>query len=99
MKRYLASLVIFIFPSFSVGDVRITHFDFSDLLGWSSDNHDLALDVFKETCPDLKAPDWSSLCAIAQNTDASREFLKFSLNRFTYLRATRRSLRVILNQR
>jgi membrane-bound lytic murein transglycosylase A len=76
MKRYLASLVIFIFPSFSVGDVRITHFDFSDLLGWSSDNHDLALDVFKETCPDLKAPDWSSLCAIAQNTDASREFFE-----------------------
>jgi len=99
MKRYLASLFIFIFPSFSLGDVRITHLDFSDLLGWSSDNHDLALDVFKETCLDLKAPDWSSLCAIAQNTDASREFFEIFFNRFTYLRATRRSLRVILNQR
>ena len=71
MKRYLASLFIFVFPNLALGDVRITHFDFSDLLGWSPDNHDLALDVFKETCADLKAPGWSSLCAIAQNTVAS----------------------------
>lgn len=39
---------------------------FSDLKGWSEDNHSAALSVFLKTCPDLKDQNWSTLCAVAQ---------------------------------
>lgn len=39
---------------------------FSDLDGWSADDHGAALQVYLETCPDMQEPDWNSLCALAQ---------------------------------
>ncbi len=43
-----------------------TVLDFSQLDGWAADDHSAALRVFLTTCPDMKDPDWSSLCAVAQ---------------------------------
>ena len=40
--------------------------DFSQLDGWATDDHAAALRVFLNTCQDMKDPDWSSLCAVAQ---------------------------------
>ncbi|HEY9022565.1 murein transglycosylase A [Seohaeicola sp. SP36] len=40
--------------------------DFSQLNGWADDDHAAALRVFLNTCADMKDPDWSSLCAVAQ---------------------------------
>lgn len=40
--------------------------DFSQLNGWPDDDHAAALRVFLTTCADMKDPDWSSLCAVAQ---------------------------------
>ncbi|QBF29605.1 murein transglycosylase A [Thalassococcus sp. S3] len=40
---------------------------FDELDGWSDDDHNAALDTFLNTCTDMDDPDWSSLCAVAQN--------------------------------
>jgi membrane-bound lytic murein transglycosylase A len=40
--------------------------DFSQLDGWAADDHAAALRTFLNTCADMKDPDWSSLCAVAQ---------------------------------
>ncbi len=50
----------------------VTILEFEDLDGWAADDHDAALDVFLETCPDLRDPDWSSLCAAAQHQVAQK---------------------------
>ena len=46
-------------PSFRV-------LSFNELIGWERDNHKEALSVFLETCPDMGAPQWQSICALAQ---------------------------------
>lgn len=42
--------------------------DWSDLDGWSEDDHRAVLDVFLETCPNLEVQEWSSVCALAAGT-------------------------------
>lgn len=49
---------------------------FSDLKGWESDDHQAALDVFRETCADLKDPDWASLCALAGQQSSPKAFFE-----------------------
>ncbi len=39
--------------------------EFDELNGWADDDHDAALKVFLETCPDMHDPDWIALCALA----------------------------------
>ncbi len=43
--------------------------DFDQLNGWAEDDHAAALDVFRNTCGDMKDPDWRSLCAVAKSRD------------------------------
>ncbi len=50
--------------------------DFSDLDGWAQDNHADALQTFRNTCMDFKAPDWRSLCAAAQDFSDARKFFE-----------------------
>ncbi|MEM8730775.1 MAG: murein transglycosylase A [Pseudomonadota bacterium] len=52
---------------------------FEDLDGWAEDDHQAALSVFLETCPDLDDPDWSTLCAVAQSHPPDRAKLFFEL--------------------
>ncbi len=56
----------------------LTHqiLSFDDLQSWDDDDHDQALDVFLNTCPDLKDPDWRSLCALAQQRHAAKAFFE-----------------------
>lgn len=48
------------------GEITYQVLEFSQLDGWAQDDHTEALAVFLETCPDIKVPDWASLCAVAQ---------------------------------
>ena len=50
--------------------------DFDDLEGWTQDNHARALDVFLNTCPDMKDPDWQALCALAQQKPDAKAFFE-----------------------
>lgn len=50
--------------------------EFADLDGWEGDDHQAALDVFLETCPDMDAPDWSSLCAAGHDNPDARTFFE-----------------------
>lgn len=54
--------------------------DFSNLDGWTSDDHAAALSVFLNTCGDLEDPDWRSLCALAgtqaRRPDGARRFFE-----------------------
>lgn len=52
----------------------ITSFDALD--GWAEDDHQAALDVFLNTCPDMNDPDWLSLCALAQQKPDARQFFE-----------------------
>ena len=50
--------------------------EFDDLDGWEEDNHARALDVFLNTCPDMKDPDWQALCALAQQRPDPKPFFE-----------------------
>lgn len=59
-----------------------TVLEFSQLDGWAADDHSAALRTFLNTCADMRDPDWSSLCAVAQteqrlHTDATAFFELF----------------------
>jgi len=49
---------------------------FEEFKGWNSDNHEAALEVFLNTCPDMRDPDWLSLCALAQQKPAAKPFFE-----------------------
>lgn len=49
---------------------------FDDLEGWPEDDHAEALDVFLNTCPDMRDPDWGPLCALAQQRPEARGFFE-----------------------
>ncbi len=57
-------------------DPRVTVLTFDQLSGWEEDNLDQALKVFQSTCTDMKDPDWSSLCALAQEQKSARTFFE-----------------------
>ena len=50
--------------------------DFADLHDWERDNHAEALDVFRETCGDLKDGDWPAICALAEKQSDARTFFE-----------------------
>jgi membrane-bound lytic murein transglycosylase A len=49
---------------------------FEDLDGWADDDHQAALDVFLETCPDIHDPEWASLCALATSQPNARTYFE-----------------------
>lgn len=57
-------------------DVRYEILRFDELDGWAKDDLDAALQVFKETCADMRDPDWASLCALATNQKNARTFFE-----------------------
>lgn len=59
-----------------VADTSLKILDFSDLDGWHADDHDAALRTFLNTCPDLTAPDWQSICAVAAQQTNARTFFE-----------------------
>ncbi len=57
-------------------DTTHTILRFDDLNGWEADDHAAALDVFLNTCPDMRDPDWKSLCALAQQKPDAKSFFE-----------------------
>ncbi|MEL7114576.1 MAG: MltA domain-containing protein [Pseudomonadota bacterium] len=50
--------------------------EYSDLKGWKNDNHEAALEVFLNTCGDMKPPEWRSLCNVAKAQPSARTFFE-----------------------
>lgn len=55
----------------AAADTTYSVLEFSDLDGWSKDDHAAALRVFTSTCADMDDADWKAICAVAQQTDES----------------------------
>ncbi len=49
---------------------------FENLDGWAADDHSAALATFRETCRDLRDPDWTALCRVAEDTSEARQFFE-----------------------
>lgn len=49
---------------------------FEKLDGWSDDNHNAALSVFRETCPDMSDYHWQTVCAVAGDVTDARSFFE-----------------------
>lgn len=49
---------------------------FEDLDGWAEDDHQAALETFRNTCQDFDDPDWTSLCALAHDAKDARQFFE-----------------------
>lgn len=60
----------------AAADVRYSVMDFTNLEGWADDDHALALDVFRNTCGDMRDPDWRSLCAVASQIPDPKAFFE-----------------------
>ena len=60
----------------AAADVRYSILNFSDLDSWERDDHAAALDVFRNTCQDMKDPDWQSLCAVAGQIPDAKAFFE-----------------------
>lgn len=54
----------------------VTLLDWSDLAGWSDDNHEVALDAFRITCGDLDEGDWPTVCGLSKEPYAARDFFE-----------------------
>lgn len=57
-------------------DVSYEVLTFEQLDGWAEDDHAAALKVFKNTCRDMKDPDWSALCSYADADPDPRQFFE-----------------------
>lgn len=60
----------------AVSETSMKILSFEDLDGWAADDHEAARQVFLNTCPDLDAPDWQSLCAAATGISDARKFFE-----------------------
>ncbi len=58
------------------GEPGYTILDFDELDGWAEDDHAAALSVFLNTCQDMEAPDWRSICALGGDAGDARQFFE-----------------------
>ena len=75
-KIALAATIFLTTASATMSDVTFTKRSFDDLIGWSEDDHQAALEVFLETCPDIKRPEWERVCSIALDRPNPRDFFE-----------------------
>lgn len=78
ISAFRASLVaaLVLAGSSAMSETTFSILDFKDLDGWSKDDHAEALQVFSNTCADLDAPDWKSICAAASGISDARAFFE-----------------------
>ncbi|MGH1330082.1 MAG: murein transglycosylase A [Paracoccaceae bacterium] len=57
-------------------ELKVSVLGFEDLNGWAEDDHQAALDVFLETCMDMKSADWRAICALAGSQPSARAFFE-----------------------
>ncbi len=60
----------------AMADITYTKRSFEDLIGWSDDDHQSALNVFLETCSDIERPEWKRICAMALERPNARDFFE-----------------------
>nr|WP_108483909.1 MltA domain-containing protein [Oceaniglobus ichthyenteri] len=61
-------------PAASDAAHKILSFD--DLKGWADDDHQAALDVFLNTCRDMRDPEWRGVCNFAKQQTNARTFFE-----------------------
>ncbi len=78
IRAVLAALCLALQPSVGAAADETTYsvLSFDELNGWERDDHQKALDAFLVTCPDMKDPDWQSLCALAQQKPNAKGFFE-----------------------
>jgi len=78
IRAALAALILVLpFPGGALAsETTYEILNFSDLDGWEEDDHAKALSTFLETCPDMRDPDWLSLCALAQQKPDAKGFFQ-----------------------
>jgi len=78
IRRFWAALCVWMLAAATAASEDVTHkiLEFDDLEGWNFDAHDRALEAFLVTCPDLRDPDWRSLCALAQQEPDAKTFFE-----------------------
>ena len=78
IRALSAALLIAIQASVGAFAQEVTYsvLGFDELEGWEADDHEKALSVFLETCPDMDEADWLSLCALAQQNPAAKPFFE-----------------------
>jgi len=60
----------------AMADPTYTFVDYDQLDGWADDNHQLALEVFRNTCADIDRPEFARLCEVAKSSPAARDFFE-----------------------
>ncbi len=79
MRARLFSLVLSaasLMSAPAMADVSVEILEFDDLEGWAEDDHEAALEVFLNTCPDMDEGEWTRLCALAQQRPGARAFFE-----------------------
>lgn len=60
----------------NASDVTYDVLSFDQLDGWADDDHAAALKTFRNTCRDMKDPDWRAVCAFAKTDPDPRQFFE-----------------------
>lgn len=79
MRALLTATLLFIIAaaqSAAQHSTTRTILSYDDLNGWHEDNHQAALDVFLETCQDMGATEWQTLCALGTNQQNAKVFFE-----------------------
>nr|WP_252731222.1 murein transglycosylase A [Lentibacter algarum] len=63
-------------PTNAAEEIEYRLLDFAELDGWENDDHQAALDVFLNTCQDMKDPDWRALCKAAKHQKNAKTFFE-----------------------
>lgn len=63
-------------PAPASAEINYHVLSFDQLDGWEEDDHDAALRVFRETCTDMRGPDWKSLCAFSYDVKDGKAFFE-----------------------
>ena len=71
-----AALVGLMAGSSAAAEPSVSILEFADLNGWEDDDHAAALDVFLNTCRDMKSPDWRALCKFAAEQENAKTFFE-----------------------
>ncbi|MBO9399450.1 MltA domain-containing protein [Shimia sp. R9_3] len=62
--------------SAAMSETTMKILSFEELEGWADDDHEAARQVFLNTCADLDAPDWQTVCAAASGISDARKFFE-----------------------
>ncbi len=71
-----AGAALLLMAGMAAAEPEIEVLDFAALDGWAEDDHPAALKVFRETCPDMEAPEWGPICALAADAADARTFFE-----------------------